>query len=91
MPETAWEFESPREHHGGRSSVVERQVVDLDVAGSNPVDHPMKVLAKKTLGLQSLFGLNDQGYYFSTKCFNKNKKLNLTYDTQIQPTNQYVN
>ena len=31
-----------RAQHGGYSSVVERQLVELDVAGSNPVSHPLK-------------------------------------------------
>ena len=29
--------------YGGRSSTVEHQIVILGVAGSNPVDHPMRV------------------------------------------------
>ena len=34
-----------KDKHGGCSSMAERQVVDLMVAGSNPVSHPISVLA----------------------------------------------
>ena len=36
--------------HGGRSSVVELQIVDLAVVGSNPIDHPSFVCACSSAG-----------------------------------------
>ena len=44
--------------HGGCSSVVERQIVDLVVVGSNPITHPFTfMLNEQTFINQSVLGM----------------------------------
>ena len=46
--------------HGGCSSVVERQIVDLVVVGSNPITHPFTfMLDAQTLINQSVLGITE--------------------------------
>ena len=46
--------------HGGCSSVVERQIVDLVVVGSNPITHPFTfMLDAQTFINQSVLGITE--------------------------------